>query len=145
MWQPGQRGTELASVGDDYKLLLWDTRAGSAPAAALEKAHGENDLHCVDWSSLEPHLLVTGARPCTRIRRRSLRPSIEACRATVDNGTVTYCCVHSASEQSLGSLCSLLSDLCIITVCGLLWLDQNLCTDNVAQLQALPLVCSYLF
>ena len=60
VWQPGS-AAELASVGDDFKLLLWDTRAGSAPAAALEKAHGENDLHCVDWSSLEPHLLVTGA------------------------------------------------------------------------------------
>lgn len=59
VWQPGS-ATELASVGDDFKLLLWDTRAGSAPAAALEKAHGENDLHCVDWSSLELHLLVTG-------------------------------------------------------------------------------------
>ena len=60
VWQPGS-AAELASVGDDYKLLLWDMRTGSAPAAALEKAHGENDLHCVDWSSLEPHLLVTGA------------------------------------------------------------------------------------
>ena len=59
VWQPGS-AAELASVGDDFKLLLWDTRTGSAPAAALEKAHGENDLHCVDWSSLEPHLLVTG-------------------------------------------------------------------------------------
>ena len=59
VWQPGS-AAELASVGDDYKLLLWDTRAGAAPAAALEKAHGENDLHCVDWSSLEPNLLVTG-------------------------------------------------------------------------------------
>ena len=59
VWQPGS-ATELASVGDDFQLLLWDTRTGSAPAAALQKAHGENDLHCVDWSSLEPHLLVTG-------------------------------------------------------------------------------------
>ncbi len=76
MWQPGS-ATELASVGDDFKLLLWDTRAGSAPAAALEKAHGENDLHCVDWSSLELHLLVTGMPlqscssqgPCLAIHR----------------------------------------------------------------------------
>lgn len=64
MWQPGS-ASELASVGDDFKLLLWDTRTGTSPAASMEMAHGENDLHCVDWSSLELHLLVTGMVPCS--------------------------------------------------------------------------------
>ena len=59
VWQPGS-AAELASVGDDYKLLFWDTRAGMMPAAALEDAHGKKDLHCVDWSSLQLELLVTG-------------------------------------------------------------------------------------
>ncbi len=84
VWQPGS-ATELASVGDDFKLLLWDTRAGSAPAAALEKAHGENDLHCVDWSSLEPHLLVTGAPLPAADRRQkpaACKP-LAACRDTL--------------------------------------------------------------
>ena len=59
VWQPGS-AAELASVGDDYKLLFWDTRAGTVPAASLEDAHGKKDLHCVDWSSLQLELLVTG-------------------------------------------------------------------------------------
>ena len=59
VWQPGS-AAELASVGDDYKLLFWDTRAGTTPAASLEDAHGKKDLHCVDWSSLQLELLVTG-------------------------------------------------------------------------------------
>ena len=59
MWQP-RSAAELASVGDDYKLLFWDIRAGTSPATSLENAHGEQDLHCVDWSSLQLELLVTG-------------------------------------------------------------------------------------
>lgn len=59
VWQP-RSAAELASVGDDYKLLFWDIRAGTSPAASLENAHGEQDLHCVDWSSLQLEMLVTG-------------------------------------------------------------------------------------
>lgn len=59
MWRPGS-AMELASVGDDYQLLLWDTRSPGAPAAKVGAAHGEADLHCVDWSPLQPELLVTG-------------------------------------------------------------------------------------
>ena len=59
VWQPGS-AAELASVGDDYKLLFWDTRAGTTPAFSLEDAHGKKDLHCVDWSSLQLELVVTG-------------------------------------------------------------------------------------
>ncbi|EIE23954.1 WD40 repeat-like protein [Coccomyxa subellipsoidea C-169] len=60
VWRPGST-EELASVGDDYKLLLWDTRAQPGPAAAVEQAHGQQDVQCVDWSALQEHMLVTGA------------------------------------------------------------------------------------
>ncbi len=59
VWRPGST-EELASVGDDYKLLLWDTRAQPGPAAAVEQAHGQQDVQCVDWSALQEHMLVTG-------------------------------------------------------------------------------------
>ncbi|KAK9818074.1 hypothetical protein WJX72_006679 [[Myrmecia] bisecta] len=53
---------ELASVGDDYNLFLWDARAGTAPAASVANAHeAGSDLHCIDWSALRPELLATGS------------------------------------------------------------------------------------
>ncbi|CAD7696557.1 unnamed protein product [Ostreobium quekettii] len=55
VFQPGS-GDCLASVGDDYNILLWDTRSGKGPVAKVERAHGESDLHCVDWSSLDEYL-----------------------------------------------------------------------------------------
>lgn len=61
-WRPDS-AAELASVGDDHALLLWDTRAAEPLAARVTQAHGPHDLHCVDWSGLSPHLLATGARP----------------------------------------------------------------------------------
>lgn len=55
--------TELASVADDYSLMVWDTRShDKGPAMCVTKAHGEKDVHCVDWSGLNSHLLVTGAQ-----------------------------------------------------------------------------------
>ncbi len=61
MWKPSS-GAELASVGDDRGLLLWDTRAGTGPALRKTDAHGTHDLHTVDWSGLREELLATGAR-----------------------------------------------------------------------------------
>ena len=55
--------TELASVGDDRALLLWDTRAGTGPAQKRASAHGAHDLHTVDWSGLRNDLLATGGLP----------------------------------------------------------------------------------
>lgn len=52
---------ELASVADDYMLLLWDTRTGKV-VDRVSRAHGERDLHCVDWSALRPMQLATGAQ-----------------------------------------------------------------------------------
>lgn len=43
-------------------MLLWDTGASNSPVQAVEKAHGSCDVHTVDWSGLQEHLIVTGAR-----------------------------------------------------------------------------------
>ena len=61
MWLPGS-AVELASVGDDSALLFWDTRDAQSPAARVPDAHGPAlDLHCVDWSAMQQHLVATGA------------------------------------------------------------------------------------
>jgi WD40 repeat protein len=59
---------ELASVGDDKSLRLWDTRVGDSPITTMENAHGpDHDLHCVDWSSFDPNLIATGEGYCWRL------------------------------------------------------------------------------
>jgi hypothetical protein len=42
------------------QVLLWDTAASNSPVQAVEKAHGSCDVHTVDWSGLQEHLIVTG-------------------------------------------------------------------------------------
>lgn len=59
-WRPGS-DRELASVGDDSSLLLWDTRRGGTPVLHVVEAHGPQDVHCVGWSPHSQGLLVTGA------------------------------------------------------------------------------------
>lgn len=59
VFQPGS-STELASVANDSSLLFWDTRSGIAPVLRMAEAHGESDLHVVDWSALRPELVATG-------------------------------------------------------------------------------------
>lgn len=44
------------------QILLWDTQSGNSPVQAIEKAHGSYDLHTVDWSGLQEHLIVTGGQ-----------------------------------------------------------------------------------
>jgi histone-binding protein RBBP4 len=56
-WQPGS-AEQLASVGDDQKLLLWDLRTNK-PSHVVNKAHGATDLHCVDWCALDSNMLAT--------------------------------------------------------------------------------------
>lgn len=51
---------EFCSVGDDSCLILWDARAGTTPAAKVEKAHSA-DLHCVDWNPHNVNLILTGS------------------------------------------------------------------------------------
>ena len=61
-FKPGS-DCELASVADDCMLLLWDTRERKdKPHDRVTRAHGERDIHCVDWSGLRPNLLATGAQ-----------------------------------------------------------------------------------
>ena len=59
VFQPGS-SAELASVANDSSLLFWDTRSGIAPVLRMAEAHGESDLHVVDWSALRPELVATG-------------------------------------------------------------------------------------
>ena len=52
---------QLCSVGDDGALVFWDGRRnGTNPAHSVSKAH-DDDVHCVDWSVLDEHLVVTGS------------------------------------------------------------------------------------
>ena len=59
MFQPGS-AAELASVGDDYALLLWDTRAGPGPSTRIPEAHKQQDVQCVDWSAQDTNMIATG-------------------------------------------------------------------------------------
>ena len=63
-FHPGSSGRELCSVACDKSLLFWDVRAGSSPAHAVRDAHTD-DLHTVDWSSLDEHFVVTGSADST--------------------------------------------------------------------------------
>lgn len=43
------------------QILFWDTTSGNKPVCAIRSAHGSGpDVHCVDWSGLQEHLIVTG-------------------------------------------------------------------------------------
>ena len=53
---------ELVSVADDYSMLFWDTRTSTKAVDRVTNAHGNKDLHSVDWSLVTPYLLVTGAQ-----------------------------------------------------------------------------------
>lgn len=90
VFKPGSK-EQLASVGDDQCLLLWDTRSGNAPANRVVQvqlssmlwtvitlscwllcswmhtcfdccmqAHGQHDLHTVDWCGLRDYMIATG-------------------------------------------------------------------------------------
>lgn len=59
--QPTIRTRIAHSVGDDHQLLLWDTRTGTAPTTTVSGAHGDSDLHTVDWNRCQPLHIATGA------------------------------------------------------------------------------------
>jgi histone-binding protein RBBP4 len=63
-FHPGSSGRELCSVACDSALMFWDTRHGSKPAHAVFQAHAD-DLHSVDWSFLDEHLVLTGSADAT--------------------------------------------------------------------------------
>ena len=60
-FMPGSN-QELMSVADDYTILFWDLRRGTAPVDRVSRAHGERDIHCCDWSAHQTNLVVTGAQ-----------------------------------------------------------------------------------
>ena len=50
----------FGSVGDDCKLLLWDTRdSADKPTQAVEKAH-DGDVNCLAFNPFSEYLLATG-------------------------------------------------------------------------------------
>ena len=59
VWLKGSEH-ELASVGDDYAVILWDTRTPGPAMLRLLARTAQEDLHCVDWNPLNPDLLATG-------------------------------------------------------------------------------------
>jgi hypothetical protein len=58
--------TRRHAVAASPQVCFWDTSAGASPVAAIAAAHGAGpDVHCVDWSGLQDHLVVTGG--CARV------------------------------------------------------------------------------
>lgn len=52
--------TELASVGDDKCLRVWDLRCGGV-SSAVQSSEQTDDLMCVDTSAFDSHVIVTGS------------------------------------------------------------------------------------
>eukprot|EP00897_Mesotaenium_endlicherianum_P007866 jgi/Mesen1/7107/ME000369S06430 len=59
--QLNPRGVFRGHTDTVEDMLLWDARAGHAPATGVARAGGGADLHCVDWNALDDNLLLTGA------------------------------------------------------------------------------------
>ena len=58
--------TMFASAGDDCKLLLWDTRVTDKPSSVINdktsgKRHHTENINCVSFNYLSPHLLASGS------------------------------------------------------------------------------------
>ena len=87
---------EVVSVSDDCRLLFWDCRSHHLPIASVSfclyvndinyvskkqvsHAHGEVDLHCVDWSR-DGNYIATGAADGTlKVWDRRMLTSPNAC------------------------------------------------------------------
>lgn len=54
----------LASVGDDRKLMIWDTRVDKYVAHEFVSTHAD-DLNCVDWNWFEDYTLAIGSNDGT--------------------------------------------------------------------------------
>ncbi|GFR43307.1 hypothetical protein Agub_g4373, partial [Astrephomene gubernaculifera] len=53
----------LLSVADDGRLITWDVRSQRPRVGCVEAAHGAGvNVLCVDWSSLDDNMVVTGAQ-----------------------------------------------------------------------------------
>ncbi|XP_028789783.1 WD-40 repeat-containing protein MSI4-like [Neltuma alba] len=52
---------EFCSVGDDSNFILWDARVGPDPVIQVQKAHLEDDIHCVEWNNFDVNYILTGS------------------------------------------------------------------------------------
>lgn len=50
----------FASVGDDCRLIVWDSRAGPTPSSVLDNLHA-TDINCISWNVINHNLLLTGS------------------------------------------------------------------------------------
>ena len=48
----------FASVGDDRKLMIWDTRKGMNPSFEVD-AHA-SEVNCVSWNPASEYIIATG-------------------------------------------------------------------------------------
>ncbi|KAI9152510.1 Histone acetyltransferase type B subunit 2 [Blastocladiella emersonii ATCC 22665] len=78
----------FASVGDDRRLLVWDTRSESADKAThtVEGAHAA-EINCVDFHPLSEYLLATGGndRTVALWDQRNLRHPVATLDAHTDD------------------------------------------------------------
>ena len=49
----------FGSVGDDSKLIIWDTRKNDQPVKALDNAH-QGDINCLSFNRFNENLVATG-------------------------------------------------------------------------------------
>eukprot|EP01017_Pseudomicrothorax_dubius_P010766 TRINITY_DN13890_c0_g1_i1.p1 TRINITY_DN13890_c0_g1~~TRINITY_DN13890_c0_g1_i1.p1 ORF type:complete len:270 (-),score=32.75 TRINITY_DN13890_c0_g1_i1:357-1166(-) len=66
---------KLCSVGDDRKVIVWDTRISTKIASEIETTHND-DLHCVDWNTLDEHQIAIGSNDgfCSIYDIRKMQP-----------------------------------------------------------------------
>eukprot|EP00475_Leptophrys_vorax_P036070 TRINITY_DN6029_c0_g1_i2.p1 TRINITY_DN6029_c0_g1~~TRINITY_DN6029_c0_g1_i2.p1 ORF type:complete len:470 (-),score=77.81 TRINITY_DN6029_c0_g1_i2:129-1430(-) len=50
----------IASVGDDHKLRLWDTRLTNRSSGSCQNGH-EDQINSCSWSPFSPHLIATAS------------------------------------------------------------------------------------
>jgi hypothetical protein len=94
LWWPCQCHHDMCCV----QVLFWDTTAGNKPVSSIKAAHGTGpDVHCVDWSGLQEHLVVTGGAACTG-RGAKLLP----CSSAVSTCTAARpSCISSAAVAAV--------------------------------------------
>jgi len=83
-WHKTQ-ATVFGSVGDDGKLLLWDTREGLTPVYSVEAAH-ESDVNCISFHPSNEFLLVTGStdRTASLWDLRSIKQKLHSFQSHTD-------------------------------------------------------------
>lgn len=93
---------QFCSVGDDFCLILWDSRLGMSPAIKVERAHGA-DIHCVDWSGQNENFLLTGSADASVKlfdRRRVSSSGRSECVQIFRHHTEPVTCVQFCPEKN---------------------------------------------